>query len=904
MDLNQYQRIIDRMRTEFNIDNFDSSLLEDKSQREFWKELLNYMNQEISDRESVGGVAKSVPMDISSIADKSFKEIGDKIDLDYAQIDSDGTNTFAQKIFNAAKNGNLDFWNTSVNSLIEKYLETISDQAAGEFSEGGKNPYKNWTPPMGSDYIVNEKGGIKINKENGIGAFRISDIKNANAATDFNDGPWVRPQYNVDGEIFSMVRGDDKSEYALNNEKETQFTRKMTDEEKKDIGTSSVAANWIRLIMPKYLRYVEVEDLNRNFWVISQTLTALSAFLFDNDSFFSIFGDILGEIAQLWENVLYLWIALMELNQKDFYSKIHYEVVYLSNSDYEPYMKYDHFDGKNYITYEQENGATVVNTTDLWQKIDMDLKYLIADYPECNLCIIPIIRINNYRHNYFNTIAYPGVWYYDRNQEEMGHKVFFVDTNIEDQIINPDAHLDINNQIMYRGEESASTVEEFYEEEFFYTSGKGVNEAWSVSVSAAYNLIYNGITISYNAPYKLKFYDSNGLPIKETTDWIMHGSLSEPIDLPYGTMKIGLLKVIAYNPVDFNMGASSSEICESINNIPSGMEYISAGTVGYLFKKKLPKLNDGIDSSIFYPNHLFKMNLQQEFFQSRVCALKETENVYKYCVPLSNVSMDNYHTYYGLLRPEYKIYGVQIDEENRLDFSSFYFSIEFRDVAKEMIMIDTSITQEDIPEEEYRKPDPAYNLLNYTNTLVLKEIFQKRRGEDNIRLTLLQYILPDKDSSIIDKSLEIKRGYYQGELVSAHRARLAVSTEVEMNSFALIPVYKKKWAHSRIGEIEVDESFNEANGYNYMIETGLLDFDKISEAYGKINQLLIKAADDGDNSDLDICLSQIGLGANAKGLVITDQARFRSEFNYWLRYQPPTQNQEIEEEEEGENNGD
>jgi hypothetical protein len=66
-----------------------------------------------------------------------------------------------------------------------------------------------------------------------------------------------------------MVRGDDKSEYALNNEKEAQFTRKMTDEEKRDTGISSVAANWIRLIMPKYLRYVEVEDLNRNFWVIS-----------------------------------------------------------------------------------------------------------------------------------------------------------------------------------------------------------------------------------------------------------------------------------------------------------------------------------------------------------------------------------------------------------------------------------------------------------------------------------------------------------------------------------------------------------------------------------------------------------------------------------------------------------
>jgi hypothetical protein len=43
----------------------------------------------------------------------------------------------------------------------------------------------------------------------------------------------------------------------------------MTDEERNDEGNTSITANWIRLIMPKYLRYVEVEDLNRNFWVIS-----------------------------------------------------------------------------------------------------------------------------------------------------------------------------------------------------------------------------------------------------------------------------------------------------------------------------------------------------------------------------------------------------------------------------------------------------------------------------------------------------------------------------------------------------------------------------------------------------------------------------------------------------------
>jgi hypothetical protein len=36
--------------------------------------------------------------------------------------------------------------------------------------------------------------------------------------------------------------------------------------------------------MPKYLRRVEVEDLDRNFWVIGNVLAAISAYLFDPNS--------------------------------------------------------------------------------------------------------------------------------------------------------------------------------------------------------------------------------------------------------------------------------------------------------------------------------------------------------------------------------------------------------------------------------------------------------------------------------------------------------------------------------------------------------------------------------------------------------------------------------------------
>jgi hypothetical protein len=49
--------------------------------------------------------------------------------------------------------------------------------------------------------------------------------------------------------------------------------------------------------MDKYTRNVEVEDLNRNFWVISQVLTAVCAYLFDEDSpVIDMFKRLLNEI--------------------------------------------------------------------------------------------------------------------------------------------------------------------------------------------------------------------------------------------------------------------------------------------------------------------------------------------------------------------------------------------------------------------------------------------------------------------------------------------------------------------------------------------------------------------------------------------------------------------------------
>lgn len=169
---------------------------------------------------------------------------------------------------------------------------------------------------------------------------------------------------------------------------------------------------WIRLIMPRYKRRVEVEDLNRNFWVIGQVLAAICIDIFDpNGPIGAMIKGLLGEIAQLWENVAFLWAALALLSQGRFYSETHSEVVMVTIRELYPFLKYDNF----------EELASLTNPLD---SIEESLNYLIPMYPEQNLCILPAIRLNNYERNFYGKIWYPGVWFYDKNEDDWTYYVF------------------------------------------------------------------------------------------------------------------------------------------------------------------------------------------------------------------------------------------------------------------------------------------------------------------------------------------------------------------------------------------------------------------------------------------------------------------------------------------------
>jgi len=68
--------------------------------------------------------------------------------------------------------------------------------------------------------------------------------------------------------------------------------------------------------MPQYGRRVEVEDLNRNFWVITQTIAAISAYLFSEDSPLpKMLEGLLRETTEIWENIIYLWTGIAAISQ-------------------------------------------------------------------------------------------------------------------------------------------------------------------------------------------------------------------------------------------------------------------------------------------------------------------------------------------------------------------------------------------------------------------------------------------------------------------------------------------------------------------------------------------------------------------------------------------------------------
>ncbi len=300
---------------------------------------------------------------------------------------------------------------------------------------------------------------VEANENGKVYPYRFIDIKNADAGANFvkdpyykiDDtifeirSPWVIPWYNINGKSYDTVRSSDKLVNVLANDKELTFTAPKNVEDK--------IIYWIRLIMPKYKRRVEIEDLDRNFWVIGQVLTALNNYLFGDKGYYEMIKLLVDQLARLWENILYLWGGAAILSQKPVYNQTVTKIVVLPNNIFQPYMKYDDFgetvknieekvkeeevkeEEKEEETEEEEvegqeteEGEKDENANRLMDKdnkltengkklVKKLLTPYIEQYSNYNLCLFPLIRLNNYDKNYYSAEYYPGAFIYDRNKD-------------------------------------------------------------------------------------------------------------------------------------------------------------------------------------------------------------------------------------------------------------------------------------------------------------------------------------------------------------------------------------------------------------------------------------------------------------------------------------------------------
>ena len=359
---------------------------------------------------------------IDTSEQKVYPENIDKIkDMFYViqhLTDLDGETIQAEEYFwDAIKDLIIDnpnnFWNESITALMRTYdrIYNIFESATILNEDSAKVNGK-----VIAQFV---DAGDEIYYQ----TFNTTDLKQGDAGNSFEE-KWVKPWYNTDAYLnqpdeqqsYSYVRGADKNTAALNSDKHLQFTREQTDEIVKQI----------RLLMMKNSRRVEIEDLNRNFWVIAQIITGITAYLYGDDSPFQcLFKDILKELVELWENILYQW-GMTLLYMTPPVTDIKIEFFPLANDIVHPYNKFDNFN----------------NDTILLDDIKNKIKFYQYKYNRHHLILVPYIRQNNYQKNYYNKIIIPYICFYNRDTDTWSYCQLLDQTTNDFLTIYPDKYND------------------------------------------------------------------------------------------------------------------------------------------------------------------------------------------------------------------------------------------------------------------------------------------------------------------------------------------------------------------------------------------------------------------------------------------------------------------------------
>lgn len=376
-----------------------------QTQKEFWKDLLALLKGQAS------------PISLEDGENGLFKFITDNADL--SDVHLPPNNELISYLYEDIKYiaGSEDsFWNESFQKLVEFFIEKFD--------------------------FDNTSVVLPIDGEGK--SITIQTLKDANAGANFPDynpnypDQYVIPWWNADGKSYEEERGHDQITEVIERPNKLQFTRGNEE-------LRGAIYDWIRLLMPQYGRRVEIEDLDRNFWVISQVIAAISNYLFGSDCPIpKTLEGMTREISEIWESVLYLWLGIAATTQEQ-NNDIQTIVMPLPPRDNDHGRKFDMIDESEYYSYELTKDGLVITINDeieFAKDMSARIKYLGSLYDK-NLCVIPYIRLDNYKHNHYAAEWYPYIFTYHRQAGWKMHRLKErVGTKTYEFVISPKYEID------------------------------------------------------------------------------------------------------------------------------------------------------------------------------------------------------------------------------------------------------------------------------------------------------------------------------------------------------------------------------------------------------------------------------------------------------------------------------
>lgn len=363
-----------------NQEYFKNFLLEigynDQNKTTFWKDLIAEIQKEQGANEKVPSTSHPYPIREADFPEDTtlLKLISNLCDLE--DISEAGT-IDVSKLYQLIKDDDeKSFWNESIQDLCDRIKQLNSIE----------NPT-----------LIHMAENVDLT---------VEDFKNADAGANYSQGtdPPVHPYININNKNYDKVRGADQINWITNHLDKLDFTNDHSE--------------WITLIMPNYGRGTKIEDLNRNFWVIAEAIDGISAWTMDGSPLQELLKKFLNELTQLWENCLYLWMHIALMNQKKSENIFVISDV-IKASDCEHLMHYDNIPK---ITCKVQNNSFIINEEQIFKlngerKFDRErLRYYSELYSQSVFGLLPIYRVNNYRHNYYSAEYYKNFYVWNPNK--------------------------------------------------------------------------------------------------------------------------------------------------------------------------------------------------------------------------------------------------------------------------------------------------------------------------------------------------------------------------------------------------------------------------------------------------------------------------------------------------------